>query len=245
VGRTIQKKISPTKQTSNSTSVSLLNFARLFHQKQIILKWIFYLVSLDKNTFPSKGCNCNVHCKTSYDKSFTKDTFLIHPTIIPFLTAMKVNDTRSKKTNMDKDIVENLPRKTAEPFPLDCGEWQGNNNMGNNVTPRNPHSIIMEGGKEYIKLQPFTTPINHNTLISEKAIQIVHPLMGNFCHRDKEKISQMEDMGNNACLLMGYHNNIRSPRLCQIILVMNNLFHHLTQVSIFRESLPITINQLT
>jgi hypothetical protein len=95
---------------------------------------------------------------------------------------MEVNSTRSKRTNMDKDIVENLLRKTAEPFPLVCGEWQGNNNMGNNVTPRDPHSIITEGVEEYIKLQPFITPINHNTLTSAKAIQIVHTLMGNFCH---------------------------------------------------------------
>ncbi len=55
---------------------------------------------------------------------------------------------------MDKDIVEDLLRKTAEPFSLGCGEWQGNNNMGNNVTPLNPLSIITEGGEEYIKLQP-------------------------------------------------------------------------------------------
>jgi hypothetical protein len=50
--------------------------------------------------------------------------------MIPFLTAMEVNDTHSKKTNMDKDIVENLLRKTAEPFPLDCGEWQGEQQYG-------------------------------------------------------------------------------------------------------------------
>jgi hypothetical protein len=67
---------------------------------------------------------------------------------------MDVNDTHSKRSNMDKDIVEDLLRKTAEPFSLGCGEWQGNNNMGNNVTPLNPLSIITEGGEEYIKLQP-------------------------------------------------------------------------------------------
>jgi hypothetical protein len=146
---------------------------------------------------------------------------------------------------MDKHIVENLLRKTAEPFPLDCGKWQGNINMGSNVTPHNPHSIIMEVGKEYIKLQPFIAPAHHNTFTSAKALQIVHTLMGNFCHGDKDKISQMEDVGNNACLLMGYHNNVRSARLSQIILLVNNFFYHLTQVSIFRESLPITIHQLT
>jgi hypothetical protein len=52
--------------------------------------------------------------------------------------------------------------------------------MDNNVTPRDILPIIMEGGKEDIKLQPFISPVNHNTLTSVKAIQIVHTLMGNF-----------------------------------------------------------------
>jgi hypothetical protein len=39
-------------------------------------------------------------------------------------------------------------------------------------------------------------------------MQIVHTLMGNFCHGDKDKISQMEDMGNDACFLMGYHDKV-------------------------------------
>ncbi len=101
----------------------------------------------------------------------------------------------------------------------------------------------MEGGKEDIKLQPFISPINHNTLTSVKTIQIVHTLMGNFCHGDKVKVSQMEDMGDDACLLMGCHNKVPYGRFHQIILVMNIFF--LTQVSIFRDSLPITIDQLT
>ncbi len=67
--------MSPTKQTSNSTSVSLSNFARLIHQKQIILKLNFYLVSLDKNTLPSKGCNCNVHCKKRVWQEFHQGYF--------------------------------------------------------------------------------------------------------------------------------------------------------------------------
>ena len=146
----------------------------------------------------------------------------MHPTMIPFLTAMEVNDTRLniKPSISKEDIVENLLRETADPIPFGPGHWQGNNNMGNNVTPRNPCSIIMEGDKEDIKLKPFIAPINHNTLTSAKAIQIVHTLLGNFCHGDKDKISQIEDMGNDACLLMGYHNNVGCARFCQIILVM-------------------------
>ncbi len=68
--------------------------------------------------------------------------------------------------------------------------------------------LITEGSKEDIKLQPFIAPINHNTLTSVKTMKIVHTLMGNFCHGDKDKISQMEDMGNHACFLMGYHNKV-------------------------------------
>jgi hypothetical protein len=131
---------------------------------------------------------------------------------------MEVNDTRLniEPSILKEDIVENLLREIADPIPFVPGHWQGNNNMSNNVTPHNPHSILTEGGKEYSELQPFIAPTNHNTLTSEKAIQIVHSLMGNFCHRDKDKISQMEDVGNDACVLNGYHNKVRGT-LCKIL----------------------------
>jgi hypothetical protein len=76
--------------------------------------------------------------------------------------------------------------------------------MGNN-----DYSVVTEGSKDDIKLQPFIAPVNHNTLTPLKAMQIVHSLMENFCHGDKDKISQMEDMGNNACFLMEYHDKVR------------------------------------
>jgi hypothetical protein len=53
-------------------------------------------------------------------------------------------------------------------------------------------------------------------------------MMGNFCHGDKDKMSQMEDMGNNATVLIGYHNKVFFEDICQIIQVMNYLFHNLT-----------------
>jgi hypothetical protein len=55
--------------------------------------------------------------------------------------------------------------------------------------------LITEGIEEDIKLQPFIAPINHITLTSAKTVKIVHTLMGNYCHGDKDKISQMENMG--------------------------------------------------
>ncbi len=129
---------------------------------------------------------------------------------------MEVNDTRLniKPSILGEDIVKDLLRETADPIPIGPNHRLGVNNMDNNVTPHNILSIIMERGKEDIKLQPVIIPNNHNTLTSAKAIQIVHTLMGNFCHGDKDKISQMEDMGNNACLLMGYHNKVCYARFC-------------------------------
>jgi hypothetical protein len=149
----------------------------------------------------------------SYDASFTKDSFCIHPTIILFLTARELNDTPLKRSNSDEEMVgeeykvERLNRLAWEALPVGRGKglkWQGDNNMGNN------HNLVVsKGSKDDIKLQPSIAPINHNTLTSTKAMQIVHTLMGNFCHGDKDKISQMEDMGNDACFLMGYHNEVR------------------------------------
>jgi hypothetical protein len=151
-----------------------------------------------------------------YDASFTKDTFCIHPTIIPLLTAIELNDTPSKRSNMDKEMVdkedkvERLLRLTAEALPVARGKglkWQGDNNMGNNDnSPCYPESVLSEGIKDDIRLQPFVAPVNHNTLTSAKAMKIVHTLMGNFSHQDKDKISQIEDLGNNACLLIRYYN---------------------------------------
>ena len=59
-------------------------------------------------------------------------------------------------------------------------------------------------------LQPYVAPVNHNTLTSAKTLQIVHTLMGNYCHGDQTKKSQLEDMGNFVCLLMGYHDMVRA-----------------------------------
>ncbi len=70
---------------------------------------------------------------------------------------MEANDTHLniEPSILKEDILEDLLRETADPIPFGPGHWQGNNNMGKNVTPCNPHSIITEGGKEYIKLHPF------------------------------------------------------------------------------------------
>jgi hypothetical protein len=104
---------------------------------------------------------------------------------------MELNGTPLKRSNSDKEMVgeeykvERLKRLTCEALPVGQGKglkWQGDNNMGNN-----DNSVVTEGSKDDIKLQPFIAPINHNTLTSVKAMHIVHTLMGKFCHGDKER----------------------------------------------------------
>ncbi len=86
-------------------------------------------------------------------------------------------------------------------------------------------------------LQPYLAPVNHNILTSAKTLQIVHTLMGNHCHGDQTKKSQLEDMGNDACLLMGYHDTVTALMYVQIILYWNNL---LIQLFIIRMILWMT-----
>jgi hypothetical protein len=118
---------------------------------------------------PAKVPTATFLAKKSYDESFIKHTVLIHPTIIPFLTAVDINDTSLDISDMDDDYDAN----------------------------------------DDVHLQPIIAPVNHNTLTSLKAVHIVHTLMGNSCHGDKDKTSQMKDMGNDACLLMGFHDKVR------------------------------------
>ena len=63
-------------------------------------------------------------------------------------------------------------------------------------------------GKKKNKLMPYVAPVNHNVLNNEKAINIAHTILGNFCHGDETKNSQMETMGMDACMMIGYHNKV-------------------------------------
>ena len=91
------------------------------------------------------------------------------------------------------------------------------------LTPINVKKTYNEQLDDAKILQPYVAPMKHNTLTSAKTLQIVHTLMGNYCHGDQTKKSQLEDMGNNACLLMGYHDTVRALMYVQIILYWNNL----------------------
>ncbi len=70
-------------------------------------------------------------------------------------------------------------------------------------------------GKKKKTLRPYAAPVNHNLLNMEKAINIVHPILGNFCHGDKSKNSQMETMGMDSCMIFGYHNKVSETQANQ------------------------------
>ena len=63
-------------------------------------------------------------------------------------------------------------------------------------------------GKRKNILRPYVAPVNHNVLNNEKAINIAHTILGNFCHGDDTKNSQMETMGMDACMMIEYHNKV-------------------------------------
>jgi hypothetical protein len=58
-------------------------------------------------------------------------------------------------------------------------------------------------------LHPYVAPVNNNFFNEAKALNIAHTMLGNFCHGDKDKESHMENMGNDACVVVGFNNMVR------------------------------------
>jgi hypothetical protein len=59
-------------------------------------------------------------------------------------------------------------------------------------------------------LSAYVAPVNHNVLNEAVAYQIIHTLYGNYCHSNAEETSQLEEMGNDACVFVGYHDKVRN-----------------------------------
>ncbi len=62
---------------------------------------------------------------------------------------------------------------------------------------------------ENTELCPFVGPVNHNFLNEAKTLSIAHMMVGNFCHGDDKKELQMENMGTDACIIVGFDNKVR------------------------------------
>ena len=50
-------------------------------------------------------------------------------------------------------------------------------------------------------------PVNHNIINETTWIKIVQTLKGDFCQEsdDKDDINALENMGIDACVIVGYH----------------------------------------
>jgi hypothetical protein len=59
-------------------------------------------------------------------------------------------------------------------------------------------------------LKPYMAPVNHKVLNEPTWINIVHTFIGFFCNKSNSKINTlpMEDMGHDACVIVGYHNKV-------------------------------------
>ncbi len=69
-------------------------------------------------------------------------------------------------------------------------------------------AMTVSQGKKKTTLRPYVTPVNHSILNTKKAINIAHTILGNFCHGDESKNSQMETMGMDSCMIVGYHKMV-------------------------------------
>jgi hypothetical protein len=49
------------------------------------------------------------------------------------------------------------------------------------------------------------------TFLNEaKSLNITYSMLGNFCHVDEDKELQLEQMGNDACVVVGFNNTVRT-----------------------------------
>jgi hypothetical protein len=79
-------------------------------------------------------------------------------------------------------------------------------------------AMTVSQGKKKTILRPYVAPVNHNVLNTEKAINIAHTILGIFCHGDESKNSQVETMGMDSCMIVGYHDNVSENSGQSIIL---------------------------
>lgn len=73
-----------------------------------------------------------------------------------------------------------------------------------------PFFTSFEFDKQKRTLRPYMAPVNHNIINETMWLKIVHTLMGNFCQDsdDTKGLVAMEDMGNDASVLVGCHEHV-------------------------------------
>ena len=69
-----------------------------------------------------------------------------------------------------------------------------------------PFEIITNRLKAYVAL------VNHNVLNGSRVYHIIHTLYGNYFQSHATQTSQLEDMGNDSCIIVGYHDKVSSVK---------------------------------
>jgi hypothetical protein len=87
-------------------------------------------------------------------------------------------------------------------------------------------------------LKPYRGTVNHNLMNETTWLNIVHTFMGFFCHGSDSKNKTMpnEDMGNDACVVVDYHNDVSVfilnvqyfPKWKTLIAMWHNLCDNIT-----------------
>ena len=70
-----------------------------------------------------------------------------------------------------------------------------------------PFFTPFEADKKHHTLKLYMAPINHNIINKTSWIKNFHTLMGNFSQEsdDKDNMNALRNMGNDACIIVGYH----------------------------------------
>jgi hypothetical protein len=84
-----------------------------------------------------------------------------------------------------------------------------------------PFFTASEVNKEKHTLKPYMAPVNHNHINEITWLKIVHTLMGNFCQDsdDKNNTMPMEDMGRDACVMIGCHKLGSDKRVSHLMTI--------------------------
>jgi hypothetical protein len=93
-----------------------------------------------------------------------------------------------------------------------------------------PFLTALELSHKKTTLEPYVAPVNHNKVNESNTLQIIHTLIGNFCHGDKNKESQPEDMGNDARIIFACHAKVNHIYLQHNILNLKSVYHNLTNI---------------
>jgi len=80
-------------------------------------------------------------------------------------------------------------------------------NINPTVIPFVTETTFHRGKKKNIP-RLYVAPVNPNVLNNKKTINFAHTIMDSFCHGDETKNSQMETMGMDAYMMIGYHGKV-------------------------------------